>query len=402
MTHLSPTDRRSDRRLAALAESASAEFERRFGRPPRWIAAAPGRVNLIGEHTDYNGGFVLPMAIDRYLAIAAAPGGTAGEARIESVELGRSATVRVGGELAPGPVAWSSYVQGVVAGFVERGLAPQPFDAVIRSDVPLGGGLSSSAALEVATATLLEAMTGQVLDPLEKARLCQSAEHRYAGMPCGVMDQMTSVLGRAGALMLLDCRSLAVQHVPLADPAVTVLVADSGVQHELVAGEYAARRRQCEAAADALGVAVLRDATEEQLEAARGTMEPSAYKRARHVIGEIRRTLDTAAALGRGDYRAAGRLMYQGHASMRDDFEASCRELDLLVEAAAALGEAGGVFGSRMTGGGFGGCTVSLVRSEAVDSIRENLQDRLTSETGRRPTVFATPPAQGAMVLGAE
>jgi galactokinase len=215
------------------------------------------------------------------------------------------------------------------------------------------------------------------------------------------MDQMSSVMARSGSLMLLDCRSLAVEHVPL-DPALTVLVAESGVRHELVAGEYAARRRQCEAAADALGVAALRDATPESLEAARDRMAPAAYRRARHVIGEIRRTLDAADALRRGDSEAAGALMVEGHASMRDDFEASCPELDLLVAIAADLGVAGGVLGARMTGGGFGGSTVSLVRTDAVDSVREALQDRYESETGRRPAVFATRPAPGALVLRAE
>lgn len=377
-----------------LAESAAAAFARRYGRRPRWIVAAPGRVNLIGDHVDYHGGFVLPMAIDRYLAVAAAPGGGP-EARVWSADLGEGAAVRVRGEIAPGAGGWSAYVQGVVAGFVERGAAPEPFDAVIRSDVPMGAGLSSSAALEVATATLLEAMTGRTLDPLDKALLCQRAEHRFAGMPCGVMDQVSSTSCRAGALMLLDCRSLEIEHLPLADPELTVLIAESGVRHEHAGGAYAERRAQSMAAAAALGVEQLRDVARDELEAAHGRLDETVYRRARHVVGEIRRTLDAAAAFRAGDWAAAGELMAASHASLRDDYEVSCPELDLLVEIAA---EAGAI-GSRMTGGGFGGSTVSLARTGDVDFIRRRLHHRYAKATGRRPAVFASPPAEGARVI---
>src|SRR5947209_10600923 len=249
--------------LESLAQAAEAEFTRRLGRPPRWLVAAPGRVNLIGEHTDYNHGFVLPMAIDRYVVIAAdrpaagAPGAGAPQARVFSVAQGEWATVPVEGPITPGGPSWARYVQGVVAGCLAAGLSPGPFEAVIQADLPQGGGLSSSAALEVAAATLAEAITGTRLDPLPKALLCQRAEHEFAGVPCGIMDQCSSIMGRADALLLLDCRARSVRLTPLADPAVVALIVNSNVKHELTDGGYAARRRQCETAARVLGVPAL-------------------------------------------------------------------------------------------------------------------------------------------------
>ncbi|HXG11822.1 MAG TPA: galactokinase [Gemmataceae bacterium] len=383
--------------LTPLAQAAEDEFSRRFGRPARWIVAAPGRVNLIGEHTDYNGGFVLPMAIDRHVVIAAdrAPGP---EARLFSVALQRWATVPVRGPIAPEPAGWASYVRGVVAGCLALGLRPEPFEAVVHSDLPLGGGLSSSAALEVATATLMEAMTGQRLEPLQKARLCQKAEHDFAGVPCGLMDQCTAVMGQAGSLLLIDCRSQTVQPTPLADPEVVALIVNSNVKRELAAGEYAVRRQQCEQAARVLGVASLREATPALLEHAREALGDLLYRRARHVINENARTVEAAAATRRGDWETVGRLMYASHASLRDDYEVSCPELDLLVALAAALGPAG-VVGSRLTGGGFGGCTVSLVRRPALDDAAERIRDGYFRQTGRPATLFVTRPVDGARVL---
>lgn len=394
----------SSSNLDVLVRRAEEDFRGRFGREARWVVAAPGRVNLIGEHTDYNDGFVLPMAIDRHVVIAAGPpsDGQAlepGTARVVSAELDGEAAIRVEGPVSPGEKGWTSYVQGVVAGCLERGISSGAFEAAIHSDVPLGGGLSSSAALEVATATLVEAITGHCLDPVEKALLCQKAEHEYAGMPCGIMDQFTSVLGREDHLMLLDCRTQAVQLVPLADPEVEVLVANTNVKHELTGGEYAQRRAQCEAAAERLGVPALRDATLEMLEEARGRLADVEYRRARHVIGENDRTVAAAGAIGRSDWDEVGGLMYESHASLRDDYEVSCKELDVMVELARATD---GVIGSRMTGGGFGGCTVSLVRRTAVQAVTEALAKCYHRETGIEPSIFATRPAQGAMIVRAE
>jgi len=393
-----------------LADAAAQLFAEKFGRRPRWLVAAPGRVNLIGEHTDYNDGFVLPMAIERYVAIAAdrpsdpdvASNGTA---RLFSTGMDDWATIGIEGPIAPGPVCWSSYVEGVVAGCLAAGLSPDGFEAVVHADVPLGGGLSSSAALEVATATLIEAITGEKLDPLQKALLCQKAEHEYARMPCGIMDQFSSVMGWRDHLMLLDCRAQEAEMVPLVDPDVSVLVVNTNVKHELTGGEYAERRGQCEAAARRLGVPALRDATLEMLEAARGRLQPVEHRRARHVISENERTVQAAAALARGDWAAVGELMYASHASLRDDYEVSCPELDCLVELARSAGEwgrqgaHGAVIGSRMTGGGFGGCTVSLVRTAALEDVVAVVGDGYQKATGIEPTVFVTRPAEGARVI---
>ena len=373
-------------------------FLRRFGRRPRFAAAAPGRVNLIGEHTDYSDGFVLPMAIERQTLIVADPA-EGNEATVLSSQMDQETTFLVDDSLAPGEPAWANYVKGVVAGCLGQGMTLGGFDALVDSTVPVGGGLSSSAALEVATATLIEAMTGQTFAPAAKALLCQRAEHDFASMPCGIMDQSIAVGGKADHAMLLDCRSLEARHVPLADPAVTVLIINSNVKHELTGSEYPQRRHQCEQAAQALGVRALRDATLPMLAAAKAELDAVVYRRAHHVVSENRRTLDAADALSAGDWPAMGRLMYESHASMRCDFEISCPELDLLVELAGDLGEDEGVFGSRMTGGGFGGCAGSLVDADFVDSIGRHIHRRYARQTGIEPTVFATRPAAGAAVL---
>jgi galactokinase len=385
--------------LAALVRAAEEEFTRRLGRPPRWVAAAPGRVNLIGEHTDYNDGFVLPMAIDRYVVLAAdRPAGPSSEARLFSVAQGEWATAAVEGPFTPAGPHWVRYVQGVLAGCVAAGLRPGPFEAVLHADLPQGGGLSSSAALEVAAATLIESLTGMRLAPLQKALLCQRAEHEYAGVPCGIMDQCSSVMGREGSLLLLDCRSRQVQLTPLADPGVVALIVNSNVRHELTDGGYAARRRQCEEAARTLGAAALRDVTPEQLEREWSRLDDVYYRRARHVVTENARTVAAADALRRGDWATVGRLMYASHASLRDDFQVSCAELDLLIELARG---AGGVIGSRLTGGGFGGCTISLVRREALDGVVRHVTEEYRGQAGREATVFVTRPVDGARVIQA-
>jgi galactokinase len=386
--------------LDALVKAAREEFARRLGRPPRWVAAAPGRVNLIGEHTDYNDGFVLPMAIDRYVVLAAdRPAAPSPEARLFSVAQGEWATAPVEGPFAPAGPHWARYVQGVIAGCAAAGLRPGPFEAVIHADLPQGGGLSSSAALEVAAATLIESLTGGALAPLQKALLCQRAEHEYAGVPCGIMDQCSSVMGREGSLLLLDCRSRQARLTPLADPGVVALIVNSNVRHELTDGGYAARRRQCEEAARTLGAAALRDVTPEQLERERGRLDDAHHRRARHVVTENARTVAAADALRRGDWAALGRLMYASHASLRDDFQVSCAELDLLIELARGAGE--GVIGSRMTGGGFGGCTISLVRREALDAVVRQVSEGYRRQAGREATVFVTRPVDGARVIQA-
>jgi galactokinase len=384
--------------LDLMAVRAAGLFARCFGHPPRWLVAAPGRVNLIGEHTDYNDGFVLPMAIDRYILIAADVN-TSGRVTLHNETTGETATFGIRPKVERGEPSWSNYVRGVIAGFQKRREKVSGFDAVIESTLPLGGGLASSAALEVATATLLESMSGQALDPLEKALLCQQAEHDFAGVPCGIMDQFTSILAQADHAVLLDCRSRTTTSVPMTDPAVTVLVINTNVRHKLAESEYAKRRSQCEAAARALNVKALRDVTPAALEAARRQMEPAVFRRARHVVSENARTVEAAQAIQNSDWPTVGRLMYASHASLRDDYEVSCPELDTVVEMAQAMGPEAGIIGCRMTGGGFGGCTVSLVKTDAVQRITRNVDPAYEKTTGRQASIFSSRPAAGARVL---
>jgi galactokinase len=302
--------------------------------------------------------------------------------------------------LKPAPKgAWFNYPLGVIAGFLARGAKPGGADALIHSTVPLGGGLSSSAALEVATATLLEVMTGLKLDPVDKALLCQKAEHEYAGMPCGIMDQFISVMGRQDHLLLLDCRSRKPELVPMRDPAVALLITNTNVKHELTGGQYAQRRAQCEQAARLLGVTSLRDATADLLARARGKLDPVVYRRARHVISEIERTLQAAQAVRASNWTTLGQLMYASHASLRDDYQVSCAELDAVVEIAQGIGPKGGVIGCRMTGGGFGGCAVALVRAEAVADLSAKVAADYEKRTRIKPSLFVSRPAAGATVL---
>jgi galactokinase len=389
--------------LDELGNWVAHEFSRIYGRQAQWLAAAPGRVNVIGEHTDYNDGFVLPMAIERYTVIAASPTPSgAGRAQFRSSSEEVPAILDLTQPLKPSPKGvWSNYPAGVIAGFVRRNLQPGGFDALVHSTVPAGGGLSSSAALEVATATLLEAIIGQELALVDKALLCQQAEHEFAGVPCGIMDQFISVMGRENHLLLLDCRSRKSELVPMTDPAVSLLIINTNVKHELSGGEYGQRRAQCEAAAKVLGVASLRAATLEILAQARGKMDAVVVRRARHVISEIERTVQAAERVRLADWPGVGQLMYASHFSLRDDYEVSCPELDAVVELAQAIGPQGGVFGCRMTGGGFGGCAVALVQTGKVAAISDGLAAEYERRTKIEPALFVSRPAAGATILRA-
>lgn len=386
--------------FAQLVQKTKQQFTEKYGCAPRWLAAAPGRVNVIGEHTDYNDGFVLPMAIDNCTVAAAAPASN-GTARMHfrSGEKPECVEIPLTGKVARGEPAWANYVRGVVAGFQDLGLHLPGLDVFIESDVPLGGGLSSSASLEVAIATLLEAVTGQQLDPVQKALLCQKAEHEYAGMPCGIMDQFISVMGRAGHLLLLDCRSRQTELVPLTNPALAFLIVNTNVKHELTGGGYARRREQCYEAARMLGVPMLRDATLAQLQAAKDRLDPVVFRRARHVIGEIERTTQASREIKAGHWAKVGGLMYASHDSLRDDYEVSCPELDAVVDLARHLGPEGGVIGCRMTGGGFGGCAVALVEAARVEAITRHIAEGYLKRTGIHATCFVSRPADGARIL---
>jgi galactokinase len=288
---------------------------------------------------------------------------------------------------------------GVIAGFVGRGTKPPPFDALIHSTVAVGSGLSSSAALEVATATLLEGITGAKLEPVEKALLCQKAEHEYAGVPCGIMDQFISVMAQKDHLLLLDCRSRNRDLVPMQEPGVSLLVINTNVKHELTGGEYGVRRAQCEEAAKALGLRSLRDASLEKLETSREQMDETVFRRARHVISEIERTVEAAEAVRDSDWPLVGQLMYDSHYSLRDDYEVSCAELDAVVEIAREIGSRGGVIGCRMTGAGFGGCAIALVRTGKVAELSESIGAAYEKRTGIKGSLFVSRPAAGATVL---
>jgi len=387
--------------LQELGRHTAEQFAKSYGCQPQWIAAAPGRVNVIGEHTDYNDGFVLPMAIDRYTVIAAAPGRNgAGTVRLRSSLGDGEISLDLTRPLKAEPKgAWSNYPVGVIAGFLARGAQPAGFDALIHSTVPLGSGLSSSAALEVSTATVLEAITGRKLEPVDKALLCQKAEHDYAGMPCGIMDQFISVMGRQDHLLLIDCRSRQPELVPMTDPTKALLIINTNVKHELTGGEYAKRRAQCEQAATVLGLASLRDATADMLLRARGRMAEVVFRRARHVISEIERTLHAAEAVRASNWPTVGQLMYASHDSLRDDYEVSCPELDAIVEAALAIGPKGGMIGCRMTGGGFGGCAVAMVNADRVPAISDLIASEYERRTNIKATLFVSRPAPGATLL---
>jgi galactokinase len=394
--------------LEELAARAAAEFQKHYGRQPRWIVAAPGRVNVIGEHTDYNDGFVLPMAIERYAVMAAdfatpaAPKRSEGGSSSFSIydaQFAETVTIDISAPSTKGRPKWSNYIRGVIAGFQNRGVKIPALDVAMISTVPPGGGLSSSAALEVCTATLLEAATGKKINPVEKALLCQKAEHEFAGVPCGIMDQFISVMGRKNNLLLLDCRSRETKLVPMADDSVQLLIANTNVKHELSGGEYAIRRAQCEAAAKILGVASLRDATAGMLESAKGKMDEVVFRRASHVIGEIERTVQAAKNVRAANWETVGKLMYASHASLRDDYQVSCKELDAIVEISEAIGVKGGVYGCRMTGGGFGGCVVALVKTKNVGAVTKKIAAGYKRKTKIEATIFVSRPAAGATVI---
>ena len=378
-------------------------FVQQFGRPPEWLSAAPGRVNLIGEHVDYCGGLVLPMAIDRSTMIAAAIG-TGGQkpgfARISSTAFQDRVDIPLDGSLRPnsksGAHDWADYVRGVIAGFEARSGRLPAFDALIDSSVPVGGGLSSSAALEVAMATLLAGMTGDPITSVELALLCQRAEHEFAGVPCGIMDQFAVTFGTAGNALLLDCRSRSMRHVPLAAEAVQVLVINSGVRHSLADGEYARRRAECQSAARLLGVASLRDVGPPEWHARAPSLPDVERRRSMHVVTEHERTLAFVNALEARDWQAAGECMYGSHASLRDDYEVSCPELDEIVEISRQID---GVFGCRLTGGGFGGCAVALVDAGKTGRIQAEVCTRYRDRTGIAPIIFATRAAPGVALL---
>lgn len=380
------------------------EFEKHHGTRPSVAAAAPGRVNLIGEHIDYLGGWVLPVAIDRHLVIEADLAKD-GQFEIVPVRAGFGAPVRFSSrELhrrGQGSEHWLNYLIGVIAGYEAEGFAVPPFRAVIHADLPTGAGLSSSAALETATALIIEAFTGAGKEVHERALLCQRAEHDYAGVPCGIMDQLAVGACRSGRALLVDCQSVTTGQVPLPE-GIELLVTNSGVKHALAEGGYRQRREQCEEALAILGAASYRDLIPDQVVEARDRLGEVLFRRARHAVGEMRRVLAFVEALHRGDHESLGRLLREGHESLRGDFEVSCEELDYLVDAAYDLGSDCGHIGSRMTGGGFGGSVVSLVRSGQAGELQRRIGAAFETCYGRVPDSFVSSAVDGAKVFAVE
>ena len=371
-------------------------FEERYGRPAR-LFRAPGRVNLIGEHTDYNGGFVLPMAIDRETVVAAAPRADR-TVRVCSLNRGEELAFDLDRPGAPRRGLWLDYVEGVARALESRGVYLGGADMLLFSDVPAGAGLSSSAALEVSAGLALASVSGQTVDPVELALAGQQAEHTYVGTLSGIMDQFVAALGREGHALLIDCRALAADAIPLDTTDVVVAIADTHVHHELSASEYNRRRAECEEGVRLLseqlhGVRELRDVSVEEFERCAAALPETVRRRCRHVVGENARTLAAAAALRRGDLEEVGRLMRRSHESLRDDYEVSCAELDLLAETAWGVP---GVLGSRMTGGGFGGSTISLVRRDRLPEFECALTEEYRKRKGLVPTVYVSEAGGGA------
>ena len=371
-------------------------FERRYQQTPR-LFSAPGRVNLIGEHTDYNGGFVLPIAIEHRTFVAAAPRADR-RVIVHSLTLGQTAELDLS---RPGPTrrgAWIDYVEGTAQALSERGFAVSGANLLIDSDVPTGAGLSASAALELSVGYALAALGGaRSPDRLQLALAGQAAEHSYVGTQCGIMDQFVSALALPGHALLIDCRALEYRPISLRLSSACVLICDTRVKHELSCSAYNERRQQCEEgvreiAREYPAVRALRDVTVAELEALAPRLPPLIAKRCRHVVGENARTLAAARALNEGALTRLGKLMSASHASLRDDYEVSCDELD---EAVAALSDERGVSGSRMTGGGFGGCTVSLVEREVVTRAVGVISERLHAKFRTEPQFFVTSAGAG-------
>ncbi|MEB3197024.1 MAG: galactokinase [Candidatus Sericytochromatia bacterium] len=393
--------------LPPRAQAVVDAFVARYGAPPEYLVRAPGRVNLIGEHTDYNGGFVFPAAIDREMIIAATPKADRldREVRVWSLEYEAEDRFSLDQLVRSEEHPWVDYMRGMLSIWQACAFKVRAFDAVIAGNVPQGAGLSSSAAYEVAVGTLVNEMMATGVAPKQLALLAQKAENRFIGVQCGIMDQFISALGRADAALLIDCRSLAARPVPLrlAERGVALVITHSGVRRGLVDSAYNERRAQCEEAVRLLAarlkrddVKALRDVSLDDFLAHERHLPPLVARRARHVISENERVLEGVECLGRGDLAGFGRLMIASHASLRDDFEVSCEGLDVLVELTQAFA---GTIGARMTGAGFGGCTVALLPADRVDAYQAEVLSAYHARTGLTATAWVCQATAGASVL---
>ena len=355
--------------------------------------ASPGRINLIGEHTDYNGGFVFPGAVDKGMIMVIKPNGL-DKVRAFAIDIDpkdEAPYVEFGLNEEDKPAeAWACYVFGVCREMQKRGVEVKGFDTAFAGDVPLGAGMSSSAALESTYAYALNDLFGDnKVDKFELAKVGQATEHNYVGVNCGIMDQFASVFGKAGSLIRLDCRSLEYQYFPFKPQGYKLVLLNTCVKHELVGSPYNERRLSCERVAEVIKakhpeVESLRDASFEMLEEVKAEIKPEDYNRAKYVIGEVVRVLDVCAALEAGDYETVGKKMYETHFGLSKDYEVSCEELDYLVDVAIDCG----VTGSRMMGGGFGGCTINLVKEELYEVFIEEAEKRYKEKYGKSPKVY--------------
>lgn len=376
--------------MEEMREKIQKIFKERFGEGGTLYASA-GRINLIGEHTDYNGGFVFPGAIDKVIMAEIKPNGT-DRCRVYSVDIDDYVEFGLNEEDAP-KQSWARYVFGICREIIKRGGTVRGFDAVFAGNVPLGAGLSSSAALESCFAFALNDMfNGNNIDKFELARIGQSTEHNYCGVNCGIMDQFASVFGRKGNLMRLDCRSGEYEYFPFNPDGYSLVLIDSRVKHELADSPYNKRRESCERVAKRLGVETLRDATMEALSAAKSDITAEDYMRAKYVIEEKDRVLAVCDALVKGDYETVGKKMYETHEGLSKDYEVSCEELDFLNDVAKEMG----VTGSRIMGGGFGGCTINLVKDELHDKFVEAAKSRFNEKYGHEPKVYDVVISDGA------
>ena len=365
-------------------------FIERFSSNPIFYASA-GRINLIGEHTDYNGGFVFPGAIDKYIMTAININGT-DKVRLYSVDMNQYTEFGLREEDKPAE-QWACYVFGVCREVIKRGFEVKGFDAVFAGDVPLGAGLSSSAALESCFAYALnDLFNDNKISLFELALIGQSTEHNYCGVNCGIMDQFASVFGKKDCLMRLDCRSLEFKYFPFKPVGYKLVLVNSQVKHELVDSPYNKRRESCERVAKTLGVETLRDADMSMLEAAKAQISDEDYKRAVYVIGEKQRVLDVCEALEKGDYETVGQRMYETHHGLSKDYEVSCEELDFLNDVAKECG----VTGSRIMGGGFGGCTINLVKEDLYDTFVQTAKTKFNEKYGIEPIIIDVVISDGA------
>jgi len=384
----------SETRLDALVRRVREAFAKKLGHEPRYIVAAPGRVNLIGEHTDYNEGFVLPSAIDRHVVMAIQPRDDA-IVRLFALDMDADSSFSLSSIVKDDAQPWSNYQRGVAWALQEAGYHLTGMDAVLSSDVPIGAGLSSSAAVELAAAMALQTMADLDLDAVERAKLCQKAENDFVGMHCGIMDQYIISMGQRDHALLIDCRSLDYETVPVPDGC-QIVICNTNKPRELVGSAYNERRAECETGARRLGAASLRDVTPSQLAQHAAALDATILKRCRHVVTENERALQTVEALGQDDLARAGALMNASHVSLRDDYEVSCPELDAMVKAAW---DQAGVWGARMTGAGFGGCTVNLVQAQAVESFVESVATRYQNRTGLEASIYVCRAEEGVRLL---